>query len=615
MNIDFPRLRGRSTAWPVGRPRLVPLAGLVLLLFVASCQLGEVSPTPPSPAPDRVAMDGPALAEGPEDRDGARMDEAARLLTEGEEALSREDPATALARSREVANRYADVPGTLQALWLEARAHGAMEAWEEAAAAVEGFLDRGPATSRARAEGTLFRARARVSGSMDGAVESLFDIPEDGPPDVMDQTDDLAEQVASRLDLSALRDLIAEAPPHPRVYPVFQVELAIRRALLGDDAGSREIAEAALELSPGTRTADRARALRDGRIDDLGLAIVSVGALFSEGGPPSLRNLSEEIRSGVEVALAEAEQSGHPVRFEVLDDQASSTRVSELIRQLESSGAAGVIGPLEEDGLRSAADARQGRLPIISPTARMVPDGASGVFSLAGVDPGSTETLARLAVDAGVRSVVLLHPRTAEMQEEARFFRTAFEGAGGSVRQTLTYAPGTTNFADPFQEVVRLSPQGLVLLLPGEDVELVATQVAYFGVDDLEITILGNDAWTSEQVLQYVSPRHTDGVLSVSSRGGTGPYGPEWERFVERYEAQFRRTLRSPVPALGYDAARLLLHASREGGGTPEGTARAFESIRDFPGATGVLSVEDGRLRRNFIPVRIRNREAVPYRR
>ncbi len=591
----------------------MPLAGLILLFLVASCHLGEVAPEPPAPAPDRVAMDGPALADGPEDRDADRMDEAARLLTQGEDALNRDDPGTALSRSREVANRFADVPGTLQARWLEARAHGAMEEWEEAAVAVEAYLDRGPATSEARAEGLLFRARARISGSLDGAIESLFDLPEDGPTEVMDQGEELAENAASRLDLSALRDLVAEAPPHPRIYPVFQVELSVRRALLGDEAGSREMAEAALELSPGDRTAERARALREGRVDDLGLAMVSVGAVFSEGGPPSLRNLSSEIRSGVEVALTEAEQSGHPVRFEVLDDQASSSRVTDLVRQLEASGAAGVIGPLEVDGLRSAAGARQGTLPIISPTARMVPDGASGVFSLAGVDPGSTRTLARLARNAGVRNVIILHPRTEEMQEEARFFRTAFEEAGGSVTRTLMYAPGTTNFAEPFEEVVRLAPQGLVLLLPGEDVELVATQVAYFGVDDLDITILGNDAWTSEQVLQHVSPRHTDGVLSVSSRGGSGPYGPEWERFVERYEDQFRRTLRSPVPALGYDAARLLLHASREGGGTPEGTARALEAIRDFPGATGVLSVENGRLQRSFIPVRIQNRRAVPY--
>jgi hypothetical protein len=582
----------------------VPLAGLVLLFLVASCRLGEVTPEPPAPEPDRIAMDGPALADGPEDRDADRLDEAARLLTQGEEALSRDDPGTALSRSREVANRFADVPGTLHARWLEARAHGAMESWEEAAEAVESYLDRGPATSEARAEGLLFRARARISGSLDGAIESLFDIPDDGPAEVMDGGDELAEDVASRLDLSTLRDLVAEAPPHPRIYPVFQVELAIRRALLGDDAGSREMAEAALDLSPGARTADRARALRDGRVDDLGLTMVSVGAVFSEGGPPSLRNLSTEIRSGVEVALTEAEQSGHPVRFEVLDDQASSSRVTDLVRQLESSGAAGVIGPLEVDGLRSAAGARQGSLPIISPTARMVPDGASGVFSLAGVDPGSTPDAGSPGPGCGGSE---RHHPPSPYRRDAGGGPLLPHGLRGG-RGKRDPDPHVRTWHDPISPTP--SKRWSVWLLRGSSSSSPARTWSWW---PLRWPTSGSTTWTSRFWAMMPGPRSrcsstcpldTPMESYRSHRGaGSGPYGPEWERFVERYENQFRRTLRSPVPALGYDAARLLLHASREGGGTrPEGTARALEAIRDFPGATGVLSVENGRLQRSFIP-------------
>jgi ABC-type branched-subunit amino acid transport system substrate-binding protein len=91
-----------------------------------------------------------------------------------------------------------------------------------------------------------------------------------------------------------------------------------------------------------------------------------------------------------------------------------------------------------------------------------------------------------------------------------------------------------------------------------------------------------------------------------------GDHGPGWEEFVQAYEEHFQRSLRSPTPALGYDAARLLIEANRRGDGTPEGTLRALERIRDFPGATGLLSIVDGRIQRTYLPVRIDARRLIP---
>ncbi|MFW5905192.1 MAG: ABC transporter substrate-binding protein, partial [bacterium] len=210
--------------------------------------------------------------------------------------------------------------------------------------------------------------------------------------------------------------------------------------------------------------------------------------------------------------------------------------------------------------------------------------------------------------------VVVLNPRTTEMTLEARVFTETFEGGGGRILQRITYTPGSTTFEEHFEEVTRLEPQGLVLLLPPEDVELVGPQVAFYEVDEMEITILGSEAWSSQSVLEQVDARHTEGVLTVTSRADPESFGPRWDRFVDAYEEQFQRTLRSPMPALGYDAALLLLHAAREGDGSPEATARALEEIRGFEGATGVLDVVDGRIQRSYQPVRIENRRPVPYR-
>lgn len=568
----------------------------------------------PPPAPEPAALEGPALEEGPPDRDEARLTEAAELLERADQALEAEDYSEALRLSDEIENRLGRVPGTARALWIRSRAHAGREAWSDADEAVSRFLTRLDEDDPEVAEATLFRARLRVEAALPGDVEALFDIPEDAPGGVLDEGEELARQVARTLDLSGLRDLIREAPRHPRILPVFQVELAVRRALLGDRDAALDLVDEALALAPGASTRERARRVRDDELEELEREVLVLGGILSEEGPPSLRELSARIREGIEVALVEMEQEGLPIRLQALDDEGSTDGAARALRRLEEDAVVGIVGPLVDETFASAARARQGPLPMISPTVRLLPQDVPNVLSLTGVDPAAPRALARLALDAGVREVVILHPRTTDMTEQAQTFVDAFQGGGGVVRQRLTYAPGNTNFEEPFEEVVRLEPDGLVLLLPPEDVEQVAPQVAFYEVNEMEITILGSEAWSSEDVLQRVNPRHTEGVLTVTSRTDPDGFGPRWDRFVEGYESHFQRTLRSPLPALGYDAALLLLHAAREADGSAEGTARALENVRGFEGATGVLDVVDGRIQRSYQPVRIEDRRSVPFR-
>ncbi|MEX0979598.1 MAG: hypothetical protein WDZ89_00795, partial [Gemmatimonadota bacterium] len=75
----------------------------------------------------------------------------------------------------------------------------------------------------------------------------------------------------------------------------------------------------------------------------------------------------------------------------------------------------------------------------------------------------------------------------------------------------------------------------------------------------------------------------------------------------------FQKSLVSRVPALGYDAAGLLLEAFRRSGARTPGELReALENVRDFPGATGTLSIIDGSIVREHTLVRLENRRMIP---
>jgi branched-chain amino acid transport system substrate-binding protein len=119
------------------------------------------------------------------------------------------------------------------------------------------------------------------------------------------------------------------------------------------------------------------------------------------------------------------------------------------------------------------------------------------------------------------------------------------------------------------------------------------------------VEVLGNEAWVSPDVLRTVRADMLEGTVAST------PMPPDssltgWPDFVRDYEARYRRTLDNPYPALGYDAASLALEGIRRAGGRREGVATALEQIRDFRGATGLLSIEDGRVTRHPFLVRIR---------
>ena len=72
-----------------------------------------------------------------------------------------------------------------------------------------------------------------------------------------------------------------------------------------------------------------------------------------------------------------------------------------------------------------------------------------------------------------------------------------------------------------------------------------------------------------------------------------------------------RKSLRSDIPALGWDIMGLLLSAFRTGARSPEEVRAALEQIDAFEGATGTLALEDGRITRVYEVVMIRDRELV----
>ena len=206
--------------------------------------------------------------------------------------------------------------------------------------------------------------------------------------------------------------------------------------------------------------------------------------------------------------------------------------------------------------------------------------------------------------------MAIVRPATEEARLDALAFQEEFEALGGIVPRDIVFDSGGTFFQPQFQEVEALLPDGLFLPLTPRDIQLLAPQVTFYGVDTLGAQILGTSDWTQDAVVMDVDSRHTDGVIAATTRL-TQDDTESFLRFREAYESFFHKTLRSQVPAFGYDAAALIFRALEAGPRNPQELMAAMEEIRDFPGATGMLSIEGGRITRDPLLVRIQDHELI----
>jgi ABC-type branched-subunit amino acid transport system substrate-binding protein len=528
------------------------------------------------------------LSEEAEARASALLGEARRALSEG-----RVDEAR-VAASRIVEEMPAALV-SVDALLLLAQTEAASGEVESATVHAERLARVLPPGDPRQSGVATLRAQAlEAAGRPIEAVRVLLDLP----PELATQggiADELIRAVSARLDRDALGGILQAAPLGSPLSPPVMLAYAVRLRLAGQGEAAQRFATAALQAGATGGDAEVARAILDGGALP-GEARGRIALVLPLTGSPALRELAGRIQEGVEAAIS-ISSLADAIDLQVLDDQGDAGRAAQLVAEALEGGVDAVVGPIQDESLSAAARARPGPVPMVSPMAYELPPDAPAVYSLASVDPGAPLALAEWAAAAGFRQVVVLAPSVGPSAEEGRIFTESFQALGGSVLRSLTYDPGATFFQTQMRAVQGLRPEALVLPVPAEDVQALASQAAFYALDTLGIQLLGTSAWGDPSVRASVSTRYTDGVMTATPRV-TGTEGG-YERFVEAYESRFQRTLTEPAAvAVGFDAVSLVLRALESGVRGGAAVADALEEIQSFSGATGTISIQDGRVLR-----------------
>jgi branched-chain amino acid transport system substrate-binding protein len=341
-------------------------------------------------------------------------------------------------------------------------------------------------------------------------------------------------------------------------------------------------------------------------------APLKLGLILPESASADVAEYGSLIREGVDLALTQYAMSARRrIELVVRDDSGKPAPAARAVADLEKDGAVAILGPLLSDGVEAAAASRSNSdVVILSPTASEVPPNAVHAYSLNASDARGSPELARWAVASGMLRLGVLYATSPASTAEAKAFADAAVALGAQVVVQLPFDPGTTTFSAPIERLKAARPQAVFVAASERDIRQLAPQFAYFGLTGIQI--LGPEAWVSPEVLKSVPARVLEGVVVATPLIEGGGDETAWTDFVQLYERTHRRTLDNAYPALGYDAANLVLQEIAAGRTRPRDVADAVANVSNYRGATGVLSVQNGRISRRPFLVRITSGRPQP---
>lgn len=333
--------------------------------------------------------------------------------------------------------------------------------------------------------------------------------------------------------------------------------------------------------------------------------VVRLGVLLPPAGEGYVRQYADGVLEGVQVAV---EQRSSDPRFRV-ELVVREGGAAAGVRALAEAGAVAIIAPLAEAQVAAAAAARpDGSLAIISPTAVAPFRQLSQVYALNVPDTLGAAALGEHAARSGLAPAAVLRARDPASLAQARAFMAAYTAAGGRPPLELSYSVGTTTFGPLLRRLKEAGVRAIFLAADERDIRQVVPQVGYYGLEATQLLATGG--WATPDGLERIGRNTLDGVLV------TLPFLPQdsgggWQQFERAYEEQFRRSLPSPIPALGYDAARLAL-AGLGRRGTAAEVAASLAAGNEVAAATGRLLPSPGGVWRRPFVVRVQDGALLP---
>lgn len=302
---------------------------------------------------------------------------------------------------------------------------------------------------------------------------------------------------------------------------------------------------------------------------------------------------------GIKLAISQINAAGglagRPVHLILRDTNSKGTEAAEIVRQLVTEDkAVALIGEISsENSLKAAPVAAELGVPMISPgsTHADVTKAGPGIFRVCFVDPFQGRVMSKFATSIGVaKAAILFDPNDHYSSALAASFEEDFKSRGGTICAKETYSPGASDYSTQLQAIKSNQPE--VIFLPAYFTQAAAIikQARPLGIDQ---PFIGTDGWESPDFLKTGGPAVNN--CYFVSHFSAGEPSDRIRTFVEAFKGAYG-TEPLALAGLGYDAMNFLADGIRRSGGTgAQALQTALAATKDFPGVTGMITLDANR--------------------
>jgi branched-chain amino acid transport system substrate-binding protein len=306
-------------------------------------------------------------------------------------------------------------------------------------------------------------------------------------------------------------------------------------------------------------------------------------------------------QEGVDLAVEQINAAGGVLgkKINIIsgDDQSNPTQAATVVEKLiNRDQVVALIGEVaSSNSLAAAPIAQQAKIPMLSPASTNVGVTQVGdyIFRACFIDPFQGSVMAKFAVnDLHKKNFAVLYDVNSDYSKGLRdAFVKAAKELGGRIVETSAYSQTDSDFKAQLTKIKNANPDAIYV--PGyyTQVGQIVRQARDLGIT---VPLMGGDGWDSEQTFAIAGP-------GVAGCYFTNHYSPDEKRpavgkFVEAYKKKYNGKTPDAMAILGYDAMRLMADAIKRAGSTdPKAIRDALAATKDFPGASGNITMDKNR--------------------
>lgn len=300
-------------------------------------------------------------------------------------------------------------------------------------------------------------------------------------------------------------------------------------------------------------------------------------------------------RQAIEMALEEvnAESRNDGSLFIVIyeDDHLDSKTAASAANKLCTVDKVKVIiGPMASAAIEAVLPiAERSHVVVISPAATAHNlSGRKGFFRTIVSDVYDGTAMAEFSFNKlKFKKIPVLYIEAAGPAGVAQSFIKRFKELGGDVPLVEAAPPNTTDFRTQLSKIKGANPHGFYFAAYAVESATILKQAKELGI---------NKQMLSHQLVEDPEVRKragdaANGIIYTTPKLDPSKGGPAVKSFYAKFKKKYNEEPRN-FASNSYDALKLVIKAIKENDNTFEGISKGLFSIKNYPGASGIMSID-----------------------